>query len=677
MVKAGERKVWKTRMFRQATAEHDRRNAAQKRQPHSRNTRGAHPLGGRRWRWPLMRWTLIALIWSTILAAGTLAYFTLTLPPIGDLTTAERRPSVTLLANDGSVIATYGDLFGEPLRLKDLPAYLPQAVIATEDRRFYHHFGIDPFGLARAAYANYRAGRIVQGGSTISQQLAKNLFLTPERTLTRKIQEALLALWLERRFSKDELLEIYLNRVYLGAGTYGVDAAAQRYFDKSARQVTLYEAAVIAGLLKAPTRFNPARDQGLAAQRAEQVLANMVDAGFLSASEAEAATREKSELVVAARMRPGGRYFADWIEEQSAGYAGGDNARRDLVVLTTLDPRLQAAAEAVIAKLLAREGGKANVEQAALLAVSPDGAVRAMVGGRDYGESQFNRATQALRQPGSAFKPFVYLAALEQGVKPEERFVDRPVRIGDWQPKNYEGIYRGEMTLTDAVAQSSNTVAAQVAQRVGIDNVIAVAHRIGITSDLGRDPSLALGTSEVSLIDLTTAYCAFASGGVAALPYGIREIRDRNGVLLYRRSGDGGNRVVSPEFAGEMNELLAGVLSRGTGRAAALDRPAAGKTGPTQDFRDAWFIGYTSRLVAGVWLGNDDNAPMKHVSGGTLPARAWHAFMVEASAGTPVEPLPEAPGVSSRNWLANLLHNLFGGDRPPARRTLPHLPGPW
>ena len=629
-----------------------------------------------RWRRRFVRIVLVVGLWSVILGGGATAYFALTLPPIGDLTMADRRPSVTVLGADGSVIATYGDLFGEPLRLKDLPAYLPAAVIATEDRRFYHHFGIDPIGLARAAYVNYRAGHIVQGGSTITQQLAKNLFLAPDRTLTRKVQEALLALWLEHKFTKDQLLEIYLNRVYLGAGTYGIDAAAHRYFDKSAREVTLYEAAVIAGLLKAPTRFSPARDSERAAQRTAQVLAIMVDAGYITEAQGAAAARQKFQLAVAARMRPGSRYFADWIYDQSGGYVGGDSAGRDLVVVTTLDPRLQAAAETAIATTL-RAGEKADVEQAALVAMSPDGAVRAMVGGRSYGESQFNRSTQALRQPGSAFKPFVYLAALERGITPSDRFVDQPIRIGNWQPRNYEGTYRGEITLTDAVAQSSNTVAAQVLQRAGVENVIAVAHRLGITSELTRDASLALGTSEVSLLDLTTAYCAFASGGFAALPYGIVEIRDSRGAVLYHRAGDGGSRVVSPELAGTMNELLSGVMTHGTGRAAALDRPAAGKTGTTQDFHDAWFVGYTADLVAGVWLGNDDNAPMKHVTGGTLPARTWHSFMVAATQGMPARPLPAAPSqvtqVASRagNWLSGLLHNIFGGGSGDSRAPSP------
>ncbi len=643
----------------------DRREAGERQKP--RRKEGGGRRGG--WGWRLLRWGVLLALWGMILGGGVVAWFWLTLPPTNDLTQSERRPSVTLLGADGALIATYGDLFGEPLKLGDLPPYLPEAVIATEDRRFYHHWGVDPVGLLRAVYANLRAGHVVQGGSTITQQLAKNLFLAPDRTLKRKIQEALLALWLEHKFSKDELLAIYLNRVYLGAGTYGVDAAAHRYFDKSARQVTLYEAAAIAGLLKAPTRFSPARDLDQAQKRTHQVLANMVDAGYLTPAQAAAAEQQRAQLALAGRVRPGNRYFADWIYELTAAYVSAEG--RDLVVRTTLDARMQAAAEAAVAATLEKDGEKSQVEQAALVAMSPDGAVRAMVGGRDYADSQFNRATQALRQPGSAFKPFVYLAALDRGMSPEDRFNDAPIRIGNWTPHNYENKYRGEVTAAEALAESINTVAAQVLERAGIDNVIATAHRLGITSELTHDASLALGTSEVTLLDLTSAYCAFASGGRAALPYGITDIRDRDGAVLYRRQGDGGGQVIAPAIDGEMNAMLAGVIAHGTGRAARLDRPVAGKTGTTQDFRDAWFVGYSADLVAGVWLGNDDNAAMKHVSGGSLPARTWHAFMAEATRGMPVRPLPAAPAPTlvtqvvaakahAESWLGGLLHRIFG-----------------
>ena len=589
------------------------------------------PLAGR-----LARLAVLLVLWGLIAVTGALAYFALTLPDTSRLAVSERRPNIAILAADGSKIASFGDLFGQPLTLGEMTPFLPKAVIATEDRRFYSHFGIDPVGILRAAFADLRAGHVVEGGSTITQQLAKILFLTPQRSFARKIRETLLALWLEHQFSKNEILEIYLNRVYLGAGTYGVDAAAHRYFGKSATRLSLFESAVIAGLLKAPTRFSPARDREAAAARAAQVLDNMVEAGLITAAEAGAARRQGAAL--AAAGRPGSRYFADWVADQIRDFAG--TADRDLVVRTTLDPRLQAAAEAAIGDTLARNGGRDKVSQGALVALAPDGAVRAMVGGRDYGESQFNRATQAQRQPGSAFKPFVYLAGLEAGLRPDDRFLDAPIRIGNWRPRDYTNHYQGEMSLADALAQSINSIAVQVAERAGIARVVATAGRLGIVSDLPPDASIALGTGEVNLLELVSAYAPFANGGSGVLPYGIAEIRDSDGKLLYRRSGSGPGPVVAPQFVGMMNAMLEGVIAQGTGRAAALPRPAAGKTGTTQDYRDAWFIGYTADLVAGVWLGNDDDAPMKRVTGGSLPAAAWRQFMLAATVGMPDRPLP-------------------------------------
>jgi penicillin-binding protein 1A len=606
---------------------------------------------------------ILLLLWTVIFGGGVLGYFALTLPHTGDLTKAERRPSVTILAADGSLLTTFGDLFGQALSLREMSPYLPKAVIATEDRRFYSHFGIDPIGLLRASVANLEAGRVVQGGSTITQQLARNLFLTPERSLARKIRETLLALWLEHRFTKDQLLEIYLNRVYLGAGTYGVDAAAHRYFGKSARHTTLYESAAIAGLLKAPTRLNPTRDRDKAAARTAQVLANMVEVGFIRESDAAAALREETSF--AAVTRPGSRYFADWIAEQLADFAGAED--RDLTVTTTLDVRLQAEAEAAIAETLARDGPKAAVSQGALVAMTPDGAVRAMVGGRDYNESQFNRTTQAQRQPGSAFKPFVYLAGLEAGLRPSEEFVDAPIRIGNWQPHDFTGHYQGEMTMAEGLAQSVNTISVQVAQRAGIRNVVAVAHRLGISSELMPEMSLALGTDEVNLLELVSAYAPFANGGVGVWAYGISEIRDNPGKVIFHRTGSGAGQVMSPEFAAVMNEMLSGVISHGTGRTAALPRPAAGKTGTTQDYRDAWFIGYTADLVAGVWLGNDDNSPTNKVTGGSLPAQTWRRFMLAATRTMPVRPLPSVPQAAAPMVVAapprsggGFFDNLFG-----------------
>ncbi len=608
---------------------------------------------------------VLLLLWTTIIGGGVLGYFALTLPDTSELTQAKRRPSVTILAADGSLLATFGDLFGQPLTLREMSPYLPKAVIATEDRRFYSHFGVDPIGLLRAATANLTAGHVVQGGSTITQQLAKNLFLTPERSLPRKIRETLLALWLEHRLTKDEILEIYLNRVYLGAGTYGVDAAAHRYFGKSARHTNLYESAAIAGLLKAPTKFNPTRDREKAAARTARVLANMVEAGIVSESQVASATKEGTSRPAVAAARSGARYFADWIAEQLSDFAG--TGGRDLTVTTTLDPVLQTEAEAAVTETIARDGPKAAVSQGALVAMSPDGAVRAMVGGRDYGGSQFNRATQAQRQPGSAFKPFVYLAGLEAGLRPSDQFVDAPIRIGNWQPRDYTGRYQGEMTLAEGLAQSINTIAVQVAQRAGIRKVIAAAHRLGISSDLAPEMSLALGTGEVNLLELVAAYAPFANGGFGVWPHGIAEIRDSDGKVVFRRTGSGVGRVMSPELAGAMNEMLSAVIGHGTGRSAALPRPAAGKTGTTQDYRDAWFIGYTADLVAGVWLGNDDDSPANKVTGGSLPALTWRRFMLAATQGMPVRPLPTAAPPAARVVAAappgsggGLFDNFFG-----------------
>lgn len=628
-------------------------------------TRGA-PL--RAWRRSLparlalfaLKWTAVAAIWGVIAAGGIAAFYAYDLPDVDAALEATRQPTVTLLAVDGTPLATVGEVHGAPVRLTDLPAAMPNAVLATEDRRFHDHFGIDPIGLARAMVVNVRAGRIVQGGSTITQQVAKNLFLTPERSIKRKVQEVLLALWLERRFSKEQILTLYLNRVYLGAGTYGVDAASRRYFGHPARRLSTYEAAMLAGLLKAPSRFNPATDPERARSRARVVLANMVDAGYLTPAEAERAARAPRGDAAAGRG-PIARYFVDWVMEQVSGFvAPGDS---DLVVVTTLDPKLQDLAERAVADALGGPGAGLGVGQAALLAMAPDGAVRAMVGGRDYGTSQFNRATQALRQPGSAFKPVVYLAGLEAGLTPASRLLDAPITVDGWAPGNFDERYLGEVTLAEALARSLNTVSVRVAQRAGPQAVVAAARRLGITSPLKPTLDLALGTGEVALAELTSAFAAFANGGRGVWAHGIREIRDSRGGVLYRRSGSGPGPAVSPGHVAAMNRMLKGVLTEGTGKAAALDRPAAGKTGTSQNFRDAWFVGYTAQLVAGVWMGNDGGAPMRKVTGGGLPAQTWRAFMEAAHRGVPAlalpdgggEPAPEGPPGGFWNRLLSVL----------------------
>jgi penicillin-binding protein 1A len=603
--------------------------------------------------------TFVALIaiWGAVLLFLAGVWYARDLPDVKKLDVIERRPSVTLLAADNEVIATYGDLYGEPVALKALPKVLIDALIATEDRRFYSHYGIDPLGLARAMAANVRAGRLVQGGSTLTQQLAKNIFLTPERSLKRKLQELMLAFWLEAEFSKDRILELYLNRVYFGAGTWGVEAAAQRYFAKPARKLDLKESSMLVGLLKAPSRFSPLADEREAQARAARVLAAMVEAGSLTAEAAERATKQPAKLAPSREGSRNIRYFADWLLGEIEEFIGQRN--QDLIVYTSLDMRLQRAAETAIEKALAKSGKKLDADQAALVALAPDGAVKAMVGGRDYRLTAFNRAVQARRQPGSAFKLFVFLAALEAGWSPDSEFFDGPISIGDWRPHNFDDEYLGRVTLRLAAARSLNSVAVQIAERVGRGRVIAAARRLGISSELSPHPALALGASEVTLLELTGAYGSLGNGGEAILPYGIREIRVASGTTLYQRHAGGLGQVIDAEVASQLGDLLTAVVDRGTGRAARLDRPAAGKTGTSQDYRDAWFIGFTADLTAGVWTGNDDNRPMKRVTGGGLPAEIWRNFMLEAHRGLAPEPLVVQRDAYSDQAVGGLLRDVL------------------
>jgi penicillin-binding protein, 1A family len=585
-----------------------------------------------------MLWGLTAFIWCAIGVAGLVAYYAVDLPDIDKMTATTRRPSVVFVSAEGETFAAYGDIYGQPLDLKDMSPYISQAVLATEDRRFYSHFGVDVWGVARAMVANLRAGRMVQGGSTITQQLAKNLFLTPDRTLKRKVQELLMAFWLESRFSKDQLLTLYLNRVYLGSGTFGVDAAAKRYFEVSARNASLYQAAVIAGLLKAPSRYSPLNDPDASHRRTLDVLNKMVEAGYIDPKAAEYAALTGAAQQ-ARRPVTAGRYFADWIMAHLNEM--GEVQGRDVVVRTTLDMGLQRKAEAELKALLDGPGAKAGASQGAVVVMSPDGAVRALVGGKDYDESQFNRATQGLRQPGSAFKPFVYLAAMERGFQPDDVFDDAPIKLGNWSPGNYNGRYEGPVSLHRAFANSTNTVAVRLIEEVGPGKVIAQAHKMGITSDLRNDASLALGTSETTLLELTTAYAPFANGGEGVVAYGVESITDPQGKPLWAPRGGGFGHIMSDRSLAGMHEMMQAVLTEGTGRAARLDRPAAGKSGTTQDYRDAWFMGYTADYVTGVWLGNDDQRnAMKKVTGGGLPAQLWKTVMTAAHKGLPARPLP-------------------------------------
>jgi penicillin-binding protein 1A len=603
----------------------------------------------------VFKWSFIAGLWAGVAAVCVLAFFWFTLPPFERINVFERRPSLAFVDPNGETIATYGDLFGGLVKLDEMPPWLPMAVLATEDRRFYSHFGVDPQGLARAALANFRAGRVVQGGSTVTQQLAKNVFLTNERSFERKIQELLLAFAIERRFSKEEILTVYLNRIYLGAGTYGVEAAAQRYFGKSARSVNAHEAAVIAGLLKAPSRLAPTASVARARARAGEVLDNMVEAGFMTPSQRAAAGQLPLGSTATAQNAGsrGGRYFSDWLAEKVTGFVGAQT--RDLVVVTTLDSRLQRVAEAALEDILAREGSKAQVEQGAFVLMRPDGAVVAMVGGRSYAQSAFNRATDARRQPGSAFKAFVYLAAAEQGLRADARIADTPVQIGTWRPRNFDNRVSGEISVREAFARSVNTSAVRIAQQTGIDTIARTARSLGVASPIQRNLSSALGSSEVNLLELTGAYAAFANGGNGVLPHAIAEIRDTAGNVLYRRQGSGTGPVMSRAGLATMTDLMQAVIASGTGRAAAFDHPAAGKTGTTNDYRDAWFVGFTADYVGGAWFGNDDGDEMERTTGGSLPARLWKAVMMEAHRGLPARPLPGAVAPDAAPLVASPL----------------------
>ncbi|QFT66235.1 Penicillin-binding protein 2D [Labrenzia sp. THAF35] len=589
-------------------------------------------------------WSMVLGIWGTIAVVCLVGYYAAFLPPTSEWQVPARPPNVKIVAANGELLANRGDTGGEAVRLEQLPPYLPNAVIAIEDRRFRSHFGVDPVGLARAVYTNFTSGRLQQGGSTLTQQLAKNLFLEQDRTIKRKIQELVLAFWLEAEYSKDEILEMYLNRVYLGSGAYGVDAAARRYFGKSARLLTIPEAATIAGLLKAPSRYSPARNPDLAEDRAQLVLAAMNEEGYITGDEAKNALAAPAK-VVRRYTTASENYAADWVMDVLPHFIG--SIETDIVVDTTIDPKMQRAAEQALRSALKENREKYGVSQGAVVTLDTAGAVKALVGGADYSKSQFNRAAYAKRQPGSSFKPFVYLAALENGLSPQTIRQDQPVRFGNWSPQNYSKDYYGPVTLTRALSLSLNTVAAQLTYEVGAGTVADTAKRLGVTSEMKNNLSIALGTSEVTPLEIAGAYVPFSNGGYGVLPHVIRRIKTVDGKTLYSRSGDGRGRVIDRRLVGEMNMMMSETLVTGTGRKARLEsgRPAGGKTGTSQDFRDAWFIGYTGNLTTAVWFGNDDNSPTRKASGGGLPATVWKEVMDASHEGLPVADLPGVPDV--------------------------------
>ena len=621
----------------------------------------------------LIYWVLVLGVWSVIFVVAFFAVFAVDLPDTSSLYEVKRQPSISYLDRSGALLAVRGSQYAPPIDLGKLPPYVPNAFIAIEDRYYYWHFGFNPWGIARSQIYNMRhkaRGGPLRGGSTITQQLARNLFLTPNQNYRRKAQELILAVWLEAKFSKKQILELYLNRVYFGAGAYGIEAASQRYFNKPAAKLTLGEAALLAGIMKGPSRYSPVASTDRAGKRATIVLEEMAKAHFITVAQRDEAlrTRVRVNPVLANQQA---QYFIDWVDNQVRTLVG--EPTQDLVVETTLDLPLQASAEHAVQSGVAAAKTQ-GVEQGALVSLDSEGRVRAYVGGVDYLQSQFDRATQARRQAGSAFKPFVYLTAMEAGRTPDTEVVDEPFKIGTWEPHNYTGQYLGRITLRTALAQSVNTVAARLASEVGTANVASTARRLGITSAIQLDPSMALGAVEVSPLEMAQAYAPFANGGVFARGYGIEQIRNARGELLYTHGADAGPRqaVIGQPALAYMVTMMRGVIAGGTGgRAQVGGFDIAGKTGTTSDYRDAWFVGYTGGFVTAVWVGKDDNKPMKRVTGGGPPAAIWRDYMTQALPRLKVQPIPGGdfvpPPADAIGEFIDGVTGLFKGgkDEPP------------
>ncbi len=592
---------------------------------------------------PLLRlipWLVVAFVWVGLTLTSIIAYYASVLPsPKQARETMILRlpPSLTILARGGEFIGERG-MRRAYVPYKDIPPAVIKAVLATEDRRFFYHFGLDPIGLLRAAGRNWRSGEVVQGGSTITQQLVKNLFLEPKRTWTRKAEEFILALWLESRFSKQDILELYLNRVYFGGGNYGLAAAAHSYFAKSPQELTLSEAALLAGLIKAPSYFSPTANMDRSRARAKEILRILAETDQIDINQYAEALAHPPQLQ-SPPSKQGFGFVADWVAEAAPMLVAETD--RNLIVETTIDAGLQSLARTAVEDVMRTKGRTARATEAAFLLLSPDGAVRVMVGGRNHADSQFNRAVRAMRQPGSAFKPFIYLAAIESGYTPDTEIEDSPIETDGWKPTNFGGTYRGKVNLRTALTHSSNVAAVRLTESVGPDRVVEVANRLGVRSARNVGPTLALGTSETTLLEMTSAFAVFANGGFAVVPRVVERIRDDRGQILFERAKDASAPIVSARAISAMNDMLNSVVAGGTGHGASLDYyPAGGKTGTTQSFKDAWFIGYTAQWVGGVWMGNDNASPMRSVTGGSLPAEIWKEVMLKAQEGLLAKSLP-------------------------------------
>jgi penicillin-binding protein 1A len=635
--------------------------------------------GGSRWRPPnfgdrstwgaVAYWGAVAAVWVAIFFVGLVFVFSRDLPDTSKLFNLHKQPSITYLDRSGALLGVRGSQYAPPVDLDKLPPYVPAAFIAIEDRRFYSHWGFDTWGILRAVAADLRHGHTVEGASTITQQLARNLFLTPDQTIKRKVQEVMLAVWLEHKFTKKQILALYLNRVYFGGGAYGIEAAAQRFFNKPASQLSVGEAAMLAGLLKSPTHYSPVGDAERAAARATIVLDKMVETHAITAEEradAFAHPVKVSKTLASAYIQ----YFVDWVDSQTRQLVG--QPTQDLVVETTLDLPLDGLAANAVRSIVAKDYNQ-GVQQAALVSIDSAGRVRALIGGVDYGESQFNRAVDARRQAGSSWKPFVYLAAMEAGRTPDVQVVDEPVTINGWSPHNYTNKYLGDMTIQAAFAQSINTVAARLADEIGRNNVANVAHRLGIVSQINTDPAMALGTTQVSPLEMAQAYMPFANGGDLAPAYGIEQIKTADGRVLYQHKVDAKVNVIGNPPLAYMDQMMRAVVAGGTGtRAAIPGYDIAGKTGTTSDYKDAWFCGFTGGFTTVVWVGKDDNTPMRKVTGGGPPAELWRTYMTQALPHLQVQKIPAGPaapaGVVYGDPIGDLLSNT-SAETPPTPET--------
>lgn len=604
---------------------------------HKKNKRGKHAPPEKTWSFKrfVLKWSFVCSLWGLIAVSITVAWYGAELPKLIENTTFERKTSVRILNDQSQNLIRYGEMKGMSVDVHDLPPHMIHAVLATEDRRFYRHFGLDPEGLLRATVINVVKGRVVQGGSTITQQLAKNLFLSHDRTIKRKVQEVLLAIWLERELTKDEILTAYLNRVYFGAGAYGIAAASNTYFKKQAASINLYEAATLAGLLKAPSYYNPLSHPQRAEKRTRVVLKAMSDAGYIQRHDVEAAKKYSYENLRKKRSPSADienvGYFSDYVLSRTNNILG--TSPEDLVIKTTLNAPLQEAAEKALSKALHKYEAK-NVTQGAVVVMTHNGAIKAMVGGMNYQDSQFNRATQAKRAPGSAFKPFVFLSALDRGWSSEDHILDSPIDTGSYRPQNYNEDYAGSIPLSRALAESRNTATVRLAQDVGIKTVLNTLRKVGFEERLPRDLSLALGSPGVSLLSMVNAYAMIANQGHRIRPYAIEHIQTENGELVYSKAPMSRKKIgIKDQAFLQIKSMMSEVITHGTGKRAALPFNVSGKTGTSQYHRDAWFIGFSDRYIIGVWLGNDDNSPMYGITGGSAPAEIWRDLMLSAHKG--------------------------------------------